>query len=82
LATAGWCFFVQQLENSLLVPRIMKKMTGVNPLISLLSLAVGFKLAGVGGALLSIPTYIVVQTILQETALSSKRLKARKPDSV
>jgi len=82
LATAGWCFFVQQLENSLLVPRIMKKMTGVNPLISLLSLAVGFKLAGVGGALLSIPTYIVVQTILQETALSSKRLKAHKPGSV
>lgn len=66
LATAAWCFFVQQLENSFLVPRVMNKMTGVNPLVSILSLAIGFKLAGVGGALLAIPIYIVVQTILQE----------------
>lgn len=63
LATAGWCFLVQQIENGILVPRIMKKVAGVNPLVSLLSLAVGFKLAGIGGAILAIPSYIIVEVI-------------------
>ncbi len=83
LATAGWCFFVQQLENSLLVPRIMNRMTGINPLISILAIAAGIKIGGVGGGLLAIPVYIVVQTILKETKPFNKSgLKARKPDSV
>lgn len=71
LATAGWCFLVQQLENSIFVPRVMKKIAGVNPLISILSLAVGFKLAGIGGAILAIPTFIVIGVIVGEV-FSSK----------
>lgn len=74
LATTGWCFLVQQIENSFLVPRIMKKVVGVNPLISLLSLAVGFKLAGLGGVILAIPTYIALEVILK-AVLSSKKFR-------
>lgn len=74
LATTGWCFLVQQIENSFLVPRIMKQVVGVNPLISLLSLAVGFKLAGLGGAILAIPTFIALEVILK-AVLSSKRFR-------
>lgn len=66
LAVAGWCFFVQQLENSIFVPRVMKKAAGVNPLISILALSVGFKLAGIGGAILAIPTFIVLEIITRE----------------
>ena len=66
LAIAGWCFFVQQLENSIFVPRVMKKAAGVNPLISILALSVGFKLAGIGGAILAIPTFIVLEIITRE----------------
>ncbi len=64
LATAGWCFLVQQIENSILVPRIMKQVAGVNPLVSILALAVGFKIAGIGGAILAIPTFIVLEVIV------------------
>ena len=63
LATAGWCFLVQQIENSILVPRIMKQVAGVNPLVSILALAVGFKIAGIGGAILAIPTFIVIEIV-------------------
>ncbi len=63
LATAGWCFLVQQVENSILVPKIMKQIAGVNPLVSILALAVGFKIAGIGGAILAIPTFIVIEIV-------------------
>lgn len=72
LATAGWCLLVQQLENSIFVPRVMKKIVGVNPLISILSLAIGLKLAGIGGAVLAIPTFIVIQVIVGEIYSSKK----------
>ena len=72
LAAAGWCFLVQQLENTIFVPRIMKKVAGVNPLVSILSLAVGFKLAGVGGAMLAIPTFLTLQVVLGEVFTSKK----------
>lgn len=74
LAVAGLAFLVQQIENSLLVPKIMKSTAGVNPLISILSMAVGFKLAGVGGAILAIPTYIIISVILHKIS-TSKRFK-------
>lgn len=74
LAVAGWCFLVQQLENTLLVPRIMKKVAGVNPLVSILALAVGFKIAGIGGAILAIPTFIAVSVVAGEIS-SSKKFK-------
>lgn len=66
LVVAGWCFLVQQVENSILVPRVMKKAVGVNPLVSILSLAVGLKIAGIGGAILAIPTFLVLQVIASE----------------
>lgn len=74
LAVAGWCFLVQQLENTLLVPRIMKKVAGVNPLVSILALAVGFKIAGIGGAILAIPTFIAISVVAGEIS-SSKKFK-------
>jgi len=72
IAVAGWVFLIQQVENSFLVPRIMKKAAGVNPLISIISLAIGFKLAGVGGALLAIPTYLALEVIVAKIYSSKK----------
>lgn len=71
IAVVGWSFLVQQIEHNILVPRIMKTIAGVNPLIAIISLAVGFELAGVGGALLAIPTFIVIEVIV--SAVSSSR---------
>jgi len=73
----AWCFVVQQLENNLIVPKVMQKSTGVNPLVTILSLAVGFKLAGVIGAILAVPLYLFFETLAKELLISSYKNKRR-----
>ncbi|MDP3771256.1 MAG: AI-2E family transporter, partial [bacterium] len=46
---------LQQLENHLLVPKIMHRAVGVNPVVSLLAILIGAKIGGIPGALLAIP---------------------------
>ncbi len=57
---------VQQLENNLIVPIIMKKAVGIHPIITLIALIIGGKLAGIMGIILAIPTTIFLETILIE----------------
>lgn len=56
---------VQQLENNVLVPRIMQKIIGFNPIVTMLALLIGFKLFGVEGALISIPLSLVAVIVFQ-----------------
>lgn len=53
---------VQQLENNILVPKVMSVHANVNPLVSIISILVGFKIFGAVGALLAIPGYIILRT--------------------
>lgn len=55
---------IQQVENNIIVPLIMKHSVGLSPLISILALMVGGKLAGVTGAILAVPVLLVCQVIL------------------
>ena len=66
LAVLALYFLVQQLENHIIVPQIMKKEAGVNPLITILALGAGFKLGGTFGAILAVPFIIAVETVLKE----------------
>lgn len=53
---------IQQAENHLIVPKVMQKNADVSPLITILVILTGFKMAGVVGALLSVPIYIILRT--------------------
>ncbi len=64
---------VQQLENNIIVPYVMKKAVGISPIITLIALIVGGKLAGVMGVILAIPTTIFLETILIEINRFNKR---------
>jgi predicted PurR-regulated permease PerM len=55
---------IQQVENSLLVPRIMKKAVGVNPFVTLLALFAFSTLFGLAGALMAIPMAAIIQLAL------------------
>lgn len=59
-------FVVQQLENNLIVPFVMKRALGIDPIITLIALIIGGKLAGIMGVILAIPTTIFLETILIE----------------
>jgi predicted PurR-regulated permease PerM len=54
---------VQQLENNILVPYVMKKSVGFPPIVTILVLMIGGRFAGVIGAILAIPVALVVQEI-------------------
>ncbi len=54
---------VQQFENNLLVPFVMKKSVGFPPLVTILVLMIGGRFAGVVGAVLGIPVALVIQEI-------------------
>ncbi|PJE52061.1 hypothetical protein COV27_00585 [candidate division WWE3 bacterium CG10_big_fil_rev_8_21_14_0_10_39_14] len=54
---------IQQLENNIIVPKVMQKTVGFSPLITLLALLIGGKLFGVVGALLSVPLTLIIVII-------------------
>ena len=55
---------IQQLENSLLVPRVMRKAVGVNPFVTLLALFAFSSLFGLAGAFMAIPMAAIIQLLL------------------
>ncbi len=61
-------FFVlqQQLENHILVPKIMSRQVGVSPVTVIVSLLIGGSLLGIVGAILAVPTAAILQVIATE----------------
>lgn len=55
---------VQQLENNLLVPKVMQKTTGINPIVTILSILIGLRLGGPILAVISLPIVLTLQVIL------------------
>jgi predicted PurR-regulated permease PerM len=55
---------IQQTENTLLVPRIMRRTVGVNPFVTLLAIFAFSSLFGMAGALMAIPMAAVIQLVL------------------
>jgi predicted PurR-regulated permease PerM len=51
----GLYIIIQQFENHLLYPLVVQKVTGVSPIIVILALVIGGRLAGFLGALLAVP---------------------------
>ncbi len=55
-----------QVENSYLIPRIMKHRVGLPGLAILIALLLGSGLAGILGAMVSVPTAVLVAVLLDE----------------
>lgn len=72
LGVGAMYFVIQQLENHLLVPQVMKRAVGLNPLVVILAIAIGSKLLGFAGALLAVPIAVVVQIIVTEIIAEKK----------
>ena len=57
---------IQQLENYVIVPRVMSKAVELHPLAVLLALMVGGELMGVLGAVLAVPVTAAISVIVDE----------------
>lgn len=66
LAVVALYTVIQQLENNLIVPLVMRQAIGMPPLASLLALMIGGRLAGVAGIILAVPVLLIAQTLVQE----------------
>jgi predicted PurR-regulated permease PerM len=58
---------IQQLENNLLVPKVMQKVSGFSPLVILLALLVGSEFFGIAGAILAIPMTMILTIVIKRT---------------
>jgi len=60
---------IQQLESNFVVPKVMKKVIGFSPIVTLIAIMIGGKLFGVLGALLSLPTtlmgHLIIRSLLE-----------------
>jgi predicted PurR-regulated permease PerM len=52
---------IQQLENNLIVPKIMGNATGIHPLVILVGMLFGFSFGGILGALLTVPLLVLAK---------------------
>ena len=66
LLVAGLYIVVQQFEAHLIYPVVVKKVVGVPPLLVILALIVGAKLAGFLGILLSVPIAAAIQEFVSD----------------
>jgi predicted PurR-regulated permease PerM len=57
---------VQKIEGYVLVPKVMQRTVGLPPLLVLIALLIGYKLAGVLGLLLAVPLVAAITVAVQE----------------
>lgn len=64
VSVAAMYFVIQQFENHLIVPFIMRKAVGFSPIITIVAFMIGARFAGVVGAILAIPAILVIQVVV------------------
>lgn len=57
---------IQQLENHILIPIVMKKTVGISPVVVVVALLAGSQIAGFIGMILAVPTAVVIQEIIAD----------------
>jgi predicted PurR-regulated permease PerM len=60
---------VQQTESNLLVPKIMSRAVGVNPVVVILAVLIGGKLYGILGIMLGVPFAAVLSVVVEDWAI-------------
>ncbi len=66
LMVGGLFTIVHQFESHLFYPLVMKKVTGIPPLMVILALLVGGKLAGFVGVLIAVPLATVLRELISD----------------
>ncbi len=57
---------IQQFENHVLYPMVVKKMVGMPPIVSIMALVIGGQLAGFLGLIIAVPVAAVVMELLSD----------------
>lgn len=71
ISVAVFYILLQMLENNILVPKIMQKAVGLNPIVIIIGVLIGGKFLGVLGALLAVPFIAMVLIIIKSFKTSN-----------
>jgi predicted PurR-regulated permease PerM len=66
LIVLGVLTIIQQLESNIIVPQLMKKVVGLNPILVILALLIGAKLGGTLGAILAVPIATAINVVIED----------------
>lgn len=66
LFIALWYLVVQQLENYILVPKVMQKAVGLSPVVTIIALIIGARLLGILGAVIAVPVAAGISVFYHE----------------
>jgi predicted PurR-regulated permease PerM len=67
----------QQVENHVLVPKIMSRQVGVSAVTVIIALLIGGSLLGIIGAILAVPSAAILQVVIEELLDERDRLQER-----
>ncbi|MFH0846401.1 MAG: AI-2E family transporter [Patescibacteria group bacterium] len=73
LIVIGFFVIIQQFENHLIYPLVVKKVVGVPPLMVILALIIGAQLAGFLGIVIAVPISAVIMEFLNDLEKGKKR---------
>ncbi|MFA6533553.1 MAG: AI-2E family transporter [Patescibacteria group bacterium] len=78
----GGYMVMQWLENNLIVPQVMKRATGLNPIIVIIALMIGAEIGGIVGMALAIPVTTALVVMIEEVSreLDQKELTEEEVD--
>jgi len=64
--TVALFYIVHLIEGNFLQPKIMQKAVGLNPIVSIMAILAGYKIAGIIGAVLSIPVATALAVFIKD----------------
>lgn len=64
----------QQLEGYVIAPLVMKKAVGLNPVVVILALLIGFKLGGVMGVVISVPIATAIGEVVNDITTKKREI--------
>jgi len=68
---------IQQLENSVISPKVMQKAVGLNPIIVILALLIGGTIGGLAGVILAIPAVTILSVFVEDFFGNKKKEELR-----
>ncbi|PIS13720.1 MAG: hypothetical protein COT67_00405 [Candidatus Tagabacteria bacterium CG09_land_8_20_14_0_10_41_14] len=77
LAAIGLYVIIQQFENHLIYPLVVRKIIGLPPIMVILAIIIGAKLGGFFGVLLAVPMATVLREFLNDAAAKKHTLSQK-----
>lgn len=74
------CIVLQQVEENLLMPRIMQESLNINPVVMFFALIVGARIAGVLGIFLAIPVASMMISLLEVDEMKGTAITSSPPE--